>query len=42
MKYLVQQKRFTAENNTQEKKKDLENIKKTITEFEGRISTKIR
>ena len=33
-KYLVQWKGFTAESNTWEKRKNLENAKKTIEEFE--------
>ena len=31
-----------AKYNTWEKEKDLENVKKVITEFERRVSTKVR
>ena len=33
-KYLVQQKGFTAESDTWEKKENLENAKETVKEFE--------
>jgi len=33
---------FTTENNTWEKKKDLENVKELVDEFEGRISVEVR
>ena len=41
-KYLVCQKGFTAENNTWEKEKDLENMKKLVDEFKRRISVEVR
>ena len=41
-KYLVHQKGFTAENNTQEKKEDLENARKLVDEFKERMSVEIR
>ena len=31
-----------AENNTQEKKKDLENARELVDEFEGRMSVEVR
>ena len=42
MKYLVWWKRFTAENNTWEKEKDLENARKLVNKFEGRMGAEIR
>ena len=42
VKYLVQWKRFTTENETWEKEKDLENARKAVAEFEGRMSTEVR
>ena len=42
VKYLVQQKRFTAESNIQEKKENLENTKKVVVEFKERLSAKVR
>ena len=42
MKYLVQQKGFTVENNTQEREKNLENTKKAVAEFERRLSAEVR
>ena len=39
MKYLVQWKGFMAKHNTQKKKENLENIKKIVTKFEGKINT---
>ncbi len=41
-KYLVCQKGFTAENNTWEKEKDLENMKESVDEFKRRISVEVR
>ena len=41
-KYLVHQKGFTTENDTWEKKEDLENARKLVNEFEERISTEVR
>ena len=38
----MRQKKFTAEHNTQKKKKDLKNTKKVVVEFEGRLSTEVR
>ena len=42
IKYLVQQKEFTIEYNVQKKKKDLENTKEVVAEFEGRINVKVQ
>ena len=42
IKYLVQWKRFTAEYNSQEREKDLENTKEVVAEFEERINTEVR
>ena len=42
MKYLVCWKRFIAENNIWKKKEDLENARKLVDEFEGRIEAKVR
>ena len=39
MKYLVQQK---AEHDSWERKKDLENVKEVVAEFEGRVKAKVR
>ena len=41
VKYLVQWRRFIAENDTWEKE-DLENANKVIVEFEERINTEVR
>jgi len=42
MKYLVQWKGFTVENDMWEKEEDLENTKEAIVEFEGRMNAKVR
>jgi len=42
IEYLVQWKRFIAEHNSWEKKKDLENTKELVAEFEGRINAEVR
>jgi len=42
MKYLVHWKRFTVENNTWEKKKDLENIQELVNEFEEKLKVEFR
>jgi len=44
MKYLVWWKGFTAENDTWEKKEDLENAKELelVEEFEGRMKAEVR
>ena len=42
VKYLVQWKKFIAEYNSWEKKKDLENIKEVVVEFEERLNAEIR
>ena len=41
-RYLVRWKGFMAENNTWEKGEDLENAKKLVDEFEGRLNIKVR
>jgi len=41
MKYLVEWKGFTAENDIWEKKEDLENAKEVVAEFEERINTEV-
>ena len=41
-KYLVRQKGFTAEEDTQEKKEDLKNAREALEEFEGRINAEVR
>ena len=41
-KYLVRQKGFTVEHDTQEKKKDLGNAREAIEEFEGRMNAEVR
>ena len=42
VKYLVKWKEFIAENNTWEKEKNLENIKKLADKFKERLSTEVR
>ena len=42
VKYLVQWKGFIAEYDSWEKKENLENTKKLVTEFKRRINTKVR
>ena len=42
MKYLVQQKEFIVEYDSQEKEEDLENTKEVVVEFERRISIEVR
>ena len=42
IKYLVQWKGFTAEHDSWEKKKNLENAKEVVAEFKGRMNTDIR
>ena len=42
VKYLMQQKRFITEYNTWKRKKDLENTKKIVAEFERRMNIKVR
>jgi len=42
VKYLVQGKRFTAEHDSWEREKDLENAKEMVAEFEGRANTEVR
>ena len=41
-RYLVHQKEFTAENDTQEKGEDLGNIKELVDEFKGRLNVEVR
>ena len=41
-KYLVQQKGFTAEHDSQEQKKNLGNAREVVEEFEGRMSVEVR
>jgi len=42
VKYLVQWKGFTAESNTWEKRKDLENTREALKEFKGRMNAEVR
>ena len=42
VKYLVQWKRFIAEYDTWERKKDLENTKEVVTKFKERLSTEVK
>ena len=42
IKYLVRWKRFIAKHNSQGKKKNLENTKKLVAEFERRMNTEVR
>ena len=42
IKYLVQQKEFIVEYDSQEKEEDLENTKEVVVEFERRISIEVR
>ena len=42
IKYLVRWKRFIVEHNNWKKKKDLENTKEIVTEFERRINAEVR
>jgi len=41
-KYLVHWKGFMAENDIWEKEKNLENARKLVEEFKGRLSAKVR
>ena len=41
-KYLVRWKGFTAEGDTWERREDLENAKKALAKFEGRIEAEVR
>ena len=41
-KYLVQQKEFTAEHDSQEQKKNLGNAREVVEKFEGRMSVEVR
>ena len=40
-KYLVQWKRFMAENNTWEREEDLEHARELVDEFKGRIGVEV-
>ena len=42
VKYLVHWKGFTAESDTWERERDLENAQKTVADFEGRLSAEVR
>ena len=42
VKYLVQWKKFTTEQNSQKKKENLENAKKLVAKFEGRTNAEVR
>ena len=41
-KYLVRWKGFIVENDIWEREKDLENVRKLVDKFEGRLETKVR
>ena len=41
-KYLVCWKRFMVEYNTQEKERDLENVREVVDEFEKRMNAEVR
>jgi len=41
-KYLVREKGFTAEHNTWEKRKNLENAREALEEFKGRMNVEVR
>ena len=41
-KYLVWWKRFTAEEDTWERKESLKNVGEALKEFEGRMSVEVR
>ena len=41
-KYLVQWKRFMAENDIWKRKEDLENAREALEEFEGRMNVEVR
>ena len=41
VKYLVQQKRFIAEHDIQEREKDLENTKDVVVKFEERLYAEV-
>ena len=42
VKYLMHQKKFTAENGIQEKEKNLENVKEVVAEFKGRLNAEVK
>ena len=42
VKHLVQWKRFIVEYDNWERKKNLENVKKVVAEFERRVNAKVR
>ena len=42
VKYLVQWKEFTAKHDSWEKEEDLENMKKVVAEFKGRMNTEVK
>ena len=42
VKYLVQRKGFITEYDIQKRKKNLENIKKIVVEFERRLSVEVK
>ena len=41
-KWLLQQKGFTAKNDTWKKEEDIENAKEAVVDFERRISAKVK
>ena len=42
MKYLVQWKGFIVEYNSWKREENLENVKKVVAKFEGRMNTEVR
>ena len=42
VKYLVQQKGFTAKHDSWEKKEDLQNMKELVAKFKEKMTTKVR
>ena len=42
VKYLVQQKGFTAKNDTWKKKENLKNTREVVAKFKGKMSTEVK